>query len=122
MGCRGGCRPQPTPPPALLAGITADPLWRAWSAETLQHPCPQQSCSGHGSCPQPQHQAAARRLLAALSATPAWGFKDPHTLHPLAGHVGRSLPEAWPQHDRQAGFRKDQVTLRELLLLWHPAQ
>jgi len=29
---------------------------------------------------QPQHQAAARRLLAALSGTPAWGFKDPRTL------------------------------------------
>jgi hypothetical protein len=29
---------------------------------------------------QPQQQAAARRLLAALRGTPAWGFKDPRTL------------------------------------------
>jgi hypothetical protein len=27
----------------------------------------------------------------------------------------QSMLEAWPQHYRQAGFRKDQVTLRELL-------
>jgi len=32
------------------------------------------------------------------------------------------LLEAWPQHYGQAGFRKDQVTLRELLWLWRPAQ